>query len=60
MQPQDVQVHFQELKQAPHLFSMEMKLKPDRRKRLMTPRSEAAVLSSFSFHMIGSIQYTKA
>ena len=26
MQPQDVQVHFQELKQAPQLFSMEMKL----------------------------------
>ena len=27
---------------------------------LMTPRLEAEILSNFSFHMIGSFQFTKA
>ena len=63
MQPQNVQMHFQDLKTSTTAVRQEYKIgiwSPDGKIRLLSPRRIAKIWSNYSFHICGSVQNIKA
>ena len=63
MQPQNVQMHFQDLKQSTTAVRQENEFNnrsPDGKIRLLSPRQVAEIWNNYSFHDCGSVQNIKA